>query len=646
MRWAGTGRLSLLQTIVAIGSVFVLVATGAPALRAGTAGVDTVGPSKAPTPGSRPASTVTSFAAITVPSGGFVPVPTYSGHYWLGAVYSGASTTAESLSVDINVPDDLPDGGVYFAILSAWDNAGSYDQVGLADYYGTFAVGYSTSSYCAATYYTNDLAALVSRGMSYQFAMTISDGTVEFQVRSASSGSLAFSTSVSTGGSEFLVSSTYSCNSETDAGYTDYEEVYSSPGPLVPYDFWFTDNDASGSAVTAWEDISAGGAPSAAEVVVSGDDVIIENEAFYLSFPPGGSGPMDTSSIETSSVSRTLEWGVSVTDLRPDNPISLEVSGVPAGWSVVPSPASGDPPFNSTLSIVVPAGEGSGSIVLEVNGTDSSGAYDTIALDIELTPGVSLLPSTTPSTGSVDIGQSLDVDAGVTGGVGPYTVLWVDLPAGCLAMNMSLISCFPNSPGTYSVTVEVIDSLASESSATLLCEVYSDPSVLLTQSSSSLAQGNVLTLSGSVSGGSGDYSYMWSGLPPGCTSVDGPTLSCKVAAAGNFSVLLTVHDSDGGLATASITVVVVSDEVGYARTLELLGLVLIPVVCLLVSVGVWRRRKGTLTSDEADSSFLPVASVYPVALDPVCHFCGTRMPEGSRYCGMCAVPLSPFNSIG
>lgn len=70
---------------------------------------------------------------------------------------------------------------------------------------------------------------------------------------------------------------------------------------------------------------------------------------------------------------------------------------------------------------------------------------------------------------------------------------------------------------------------------------------------SSLAQGQLLTLTAVPSGGTGGRVYAWSGLPPGCAGTSAQ-LSCHPTGGGNFTVTVTVTDAAGGRATGHVTI--------------------------------------------------------------------------------------------
>lgn len=60
----------------------------------------------------------------------------------------------------------------------------------------------------------------------------------------------------------------------------------------------------------------------------------------------------------------------------------------------------------------------------------------------------------------------------------------------------------------------------------------------------------------SVSGGSGVYTYAYSGLPSNCLSANSSTLSCTPSKTGTYTVTVTVTDTQGGSQQAHATLVV------------------------------------------------------------------------------------------
>ena len=113
------------------------------------------------------------------------PPVTIGGHYYSGGVYSGAAHTATWIIAQVAVPSaDKPDSSeFYYVLLSAWDLAGSYDQIGFSNDNGVWGL---TESYttgvnpitCAGspTYIYSANAMALTSGQGYLFAMTTVSG--------------------------------------------------------------------------------------------------------------------------------------------------------------------------------------------------------------------------------------------------------------------------------------------------------------------------------------------------------------------------------------------------------------------------------------------------------------------------------------
>ena len=176
-------------------------------------------------------------------------------------------------------------------------------------------------------------------------------------------------------------------------------------------------------------------------------------------------------------------------------------------------------------------------------------------------------PTVTPS--SIDSGQSVTFsENGISGGVLPYSYAWSGLPAGCPS-SASTFTCNPSSaaPGTYAVRLTVTDSLQpssqSRTSAPLTFTLFPDPAVASapTASPGSLDLGQAVTFQATVtSPGSGGDVYSWSGLPPGCPSVNALSVTCAPALPNTYAVGFHVNDSNGENATSPLLSFVVSPD--------------------------------------------------------------------------------------
>jgi hypothetical protein len=309
--------------------------------------------------------------------------PGFSGHYYAGSVYSGTSQLANNLGVTLRVPGDRPEGGdanFYYVILSVWDNAGSYDQLGFANSFGTWGVAYSTTNYCATTYYYSPDAFELESGRLYDFNMSIVAGAVRFTISNATSRAVLWALVATTGGTEFLVQSTYGCDSGIYYDYTDYEEVYATSGPDIPYDLFFENNTVGTAAEASWADM---GYP-ARTVLLDGANVTIENEPYYLSASDG----RQSVAFPTGAPGGMFDWNLSVRALSSDGTIDLASYHTPSGWTVQFSPPSGTAPFGAGVTISFPAGTRSGSYSVGVNATDQSrsGSYSRTALEVTIGP--------------------------------------------------------------------------------------------------------------------------------------------------------------------------------------------------------------------------------------------------------------------
>ncbi|MCI4344843.1 MAG: hypothetical protein L3J87_04385 [Thermoplasmata archaeon] len=151
-----------------------------------------------------------------------------------------------------------------------------------------------------------------------------------------------------------------------------------------------------------------------------------------------------------------------------------------------------------------------------------------------------------PGAGTIDLGQTITMSVVYSGGIPPYQFTWTGLPAGCPAPDRATLTCIPSATGTSSVSVSVQDangSVRAAGPATIV--VTPDPAVSVSASGQAFDLGQAVILTASASGGTGIYSFTWSFLPAGCTSLNGSRIRCVPTSPGGYGVYVTANDTAG-----------------------------------------------------------------------------------------------------
>ncbi|MGP8075840.1 MAG: thermopsin family protease [Thermoplasmata archaeon] len=259
-------------------------------------------------------------------------------------------------------------------------------------------------------------------------------------------------------------------------------------------------------------------------------------------------------------------------------------------WSGLPLGCSSS---GSATDSCVPSAGGDFSVTVTV--TDSNGGSATsnvLGYHVYGDPTVTTLNA---SESAADLGQSVNFTTAASGGSGGYTYAWSGLPFGCVSANTSSISCLVTSPGNYSVQVNVTDTNGvTATSHGLSFRVWVDPSVSsFVATPSGLLEGSGVTLSVAISGGSGPFTYSYSGLPSGCANVDRSTLSCTPTETGTFTVNVTVTDSNGWSTTATAVVTVNPELFGLppSEAYLIVGVLVAAIAVGLLVTFMLRRRK-------------------------------------------------------
>lgn len=192
-----------------------------------------------------------------------------------------------------------------------------------------------------------------------------------------------------------------------------------------------------------------------------------------------------------------------------------------------------------------------GVYTVGVSVTDSNGASSALVTSAEVTVSPDpLVAAPEANRSSVDVGQSLSFSTVASGGTGTFTAyVWTESSPllGCKYENAPSITCLPAASGTYSVTVSTTDSNGMISIAATSTSVAVSPTLFATAPTAnrtSVDVGQSVDFSTVVSGGSGDITYSWTGLPQGCQG-SGESIACQPteAVAGTL-VRVTVTDSN------------------------------------------------------------------------------------------------------
>ena len=208
-------------------------------------------------------------------------------------------------------------------------------------------------------------------------------------------------------------------------------------------------------------------------------------------------------------------------------------TSVPAGFTSAQQNPVVSPTVTTTYTVVASDGSGSAS------------ANTTVTVNIPAP--LNVVASATPST--INVGQTSQLNAAVSGGTGTYTYAWTSFPAGFTSVQQNPVVS-PVVTTQYTVTVNDGQGNSQSNTTVTIAAVpisataYATPSVV--------CNGQTSQLSVTASGGSGSYTYSWTSVPAGFTSTQqNPVVSPTVATQYHVSV---TDGSLSGNASTNVTV--------------------------------------------------------------------------------------------
>src|SRR6266849_5149334 len=301
-----------------------------------------------------------------------------------------------------------------------------------------------------------------------------------------------------------------------------------------------------------------------------------------------------------SDATNTVVATIAIGPVPPTYPVSFTETGLPIGtsWSVT---FDGTAQSSTTNTIAFSKGNGTYSYAIGgIQGYATSPYTGTILVN-----GGSVTQPVpwTQVTYSVTFQET---------GL-PASTRWSVVLQGMSQFSMTTTDAFVEPNGTYSFTIGAGPGYAaSPRSGMITVNGYSvtqlvafsaagnAPSISsFSASASSITLGSSVTLTVSATG-TGTLSYAYSGLPPGCASVNASTLTCTPSATGAFTIRVTVTDVASRSTSASVVVTVSAQaNPGGGNTIfglpaaegyEILAAIAIAILVGGVVVFRWQRK--------------------------------------------------------
>ena len=238
-----------------------------------------------------------------------------------------------------------------------------------------------------------------------------------------------------------------------------------------------------------------------------------------------------------------------------------------------------------------------GTDTVEVTVVDAAGGVASASAPLSVVPagsdGGPEISAFDAAPSALVLGNDTTFSVEATEGSAVLAYSFAGLPPGCSEGNVSTFLCRPGAAGAYTVTVGVTDPSGRSAQANLDLNVgpsgsKGGPYILsFLASPSTIPLGNstiFLVVPLAETNGSGAVTFLYRGLPVGCTSVNVTRLACAPRGAGTFTVTIVAQNGFGNRTAVStrLTVLGVGPRpgppspiaygwVGYAAVASALG---------------------------------------------------------------------------
>ena len=478
-------------------------------------------------------ATATSSSTVTVNSALSVPTPTVSP----SAIDQGQSST---LSVTVTTGtspytyqwyEEAPGGSSFSAISGATSSSYTFSTTSsTATGIWSFYVKVTDSSSTPVTVTSSTVTVTVGTGL----VVSISPSSSSIDV-----GQTATLTATASGGSGSYTSYAWYYEGPGGSSFTQITGVTTSTYPFSSSSSIYTTTGTYTFEVTV-TDSNGATSPDSNTVTVT------VNQLPYASI---------TASPTTIDLTQSTTVTLSITGGTSPYTWTFERNGSASNLTYATLSPSG---FKFTPSVT-------GTYTLYFNVTDKVGKTSDVKTTVTVNPILSLTIS--PSSSTIDAGQSITFSNTTTGGSGSYKYTWTVSPSSGYTQGStsSTYNTFTfTSTGTYTVTLKVTDSLGESASSPSTITVGSGLMVSVSASPTAMDVDQSSTLTASATGGIPTYSYQWYEESPGSStySVVGTnsqtfTFSATSSTSlGTWSFYVIVKDSTGATSPDSNTVTV------------------------------------------------------------------------------------------